>query len=104
MRTAPRIESTDPRAAVCYGEIYTYEDRYWAEVIVEEDGFTMVAEQSAEFDDSAVAVKWLAERGLFFAPSLAEKFLEALPLREVAGAALRAWEGLVGSRQFSLAH
>lgn len=73
MTTTPFAVTTDPRAAVCYGEIYSFEGRFWAEIIVEEDGFASVTAQSTEFANREAAVAWLADNGLFFPPTFAER-------------------------------
>lgn len=91
----------DQRATDCYGEIYTYEGRFWAEIILEEDGFTTVTTQSPEFDDREAAVSWLAERGLAQPATLLERSKEVLsdlPLPQMTDDALQAWQGLAGSR------
>jgi hypothetical protein len=81
MTTSPYATSSDPRSALCYGEIYTFEGRFWAEIILEEDGLTTVTAQSVEFAKREDAASWLADHGLFFPPSLLERvqaFLSSL--------------------------
>ena len=73
MTTSPLPTNNHPFAPLCYGEIYTFEGRFWAEIILEEDGVTNVTAQSVEFENREAAVAWLADHGLFFPPSLLER-------------------------------
>lgn len=66
-----------------YGEIYEANGIYWAEVIVFQDGFDSVVEQSADFVNRKQAAHWLQERKLKAAPT-AEEIVEELSAKAVA--------------------
>lgn len=56
-----------------YGEIYSADGQFWAEIILEEDGIPTVVSKSNDFANREQAVAWLAANDLYFPPTLWER-------------------------------
>lgn len=67
-----------------YGEVYEYDDIFWAEVIVVDSGFDYVTEKSADFATREAAENWLAVRKVAMELTLGEAISERISKLSIA--------------------